>query len=207
MFHWQIDESKKSKSVVKSTQCFVYFIADSYEHIKIGVAKDVERRAFDLNVAHALPLYLYATICCENSDCAYYLESWFHNKFFEHGLHGEWFDLEPVRRWIVENIYIGLNFNARIMRTFPLEVKRAGFYYCVSNKPEISCNILLQYGRLDDFINEIWKDKSTREWSGVLHRRFGHRIYTPYNYEDVDIRMKKDTECTNALMSFNESIV
>lgn len=67
----------------------VYFIqcACGCRRVKIGVAKDVNRRLADLRAFSAHPLELLGTI-----EGDYVVERWLHACFSESFVHSEWFD-------------------------------------------------------------------------------------------------------------------
>lgn len=67
----------------------VYFIGCD-QAIKIGVAKDVQRRFAAIQMCSPLPLRLLATV-----DGTRALERAYHTRFADHRLHGEWFAPHP----------------------------------------------------------------------------------------------------------------
>lgn len=139
-------------------ECCVYFIGDSYKHIKIGVSCDVESRLRSLSTAHAEPLYLWGSIVCFNQHCAYCLESYFHDLFIADRLNGEWFNEESVIKWLCLNFYMLIDYD---ITTLPIIDKKVEF----SKFPEIHLQQLLSYGRLPDFVETVQKNEFTKIWS------------------------------------------
>jgi len=74
-------------------KCFVYFVQmGSIGPIKIGVAKNVERRLESLQTGNPYKLKLLTMIECTNSLKAYDLERKMNSKFSNHNIRGEWFN-------------------------------------------------------------------------------------------------------------------
>ena len=142
-------------------ECCVYFIGDSYKHIKIGVSYDVGRRLRSLSSAHAEPLYLWGSIVCFNQHCAYCLESYFHDLFIVDRLNGEWFNEESVRKWLCLNFYMLIDYD---ITTLPIIDKEVEF----SKFPEIHLQKLLYYGRLPNFVETVQKNEYAKDWSYKL---------------------------------------
>lgn len=71
---------------------YVYFIQSGKKGpIKIGKAKNIEKRMASLQTANAYKLHLVALIRCETCRHALALESKLHGLFKDQRLHGEWF--------------------------------------------------------------------------------------------------------------------
>lgn len=79
---------------------YVYFIQRG-EHVKIGYAKNVQRRFWDLQCASPLPLNLVAK-CRGGLD----LEKAFHKRFSKSRERGEWFRLTPDLEGVIWNLRI-----------------------------------------------------------------------------------------------------
>lgn len=72
--------------------CFVYLISDG-EYIKIGVAKNVEARLKDLQVANAKELQLICSFPLKNEKEAFKLEKFLHSEYEAYHIRGEWFNI------------------------------------------------------------------------------------------------------------------
>lgn len=71
---------------------YVYFIrAGNRGAIKIGIAKNIERRMATMQTGNAFQLHLLARIPCDNKEQALFLESKIHNFFKRQKIRGEWF--------------------------------------------------------------------------------------------------------------------
>lgn len=74
---------------------WVYFITDG-EAIKVGWAKNVERRLWLLQTSHHKPLSVLRTLRGDRV-----LEKQFHRRWKEHRIRGEWFrDAKEIRYFI-----------------------------------------------------------------------------------------------------------
>jgi hypothetical protein len=73
----------------------VYFIS-SGDAVKIGVAKNPEARLRDLQVGNANQLEILATI----SGAGRHEEDSLHKLFEPFRLRGEWFQIQPILRWL-----------------------------------------------------------------------------------------------------------
>jgi len=72
-----------------------FFIEDSNEKVKIGRAKDIERRRKGLQTGNPRKLLLLGWIRTEDGDDVR-LEKRLHQEFSHHRASGEWFDLDPA---------------------------------------------------------------------------------------------------------------
>lgn len=83
----------------ENPKSFVYFIDDG-EFIKIGKAKDVYKRATELQTGNGRPLTVLYVVPCLNEKAAYRVESSLHDVYSRHRREGEWFDirdkLDPI---------------------------------------------------------------------------------------------------------------
>ena len=71
---------------------FVYFVrAGNRGAIKIGVARNVQRRIDTMQTGNAFKLNLLASIKCDNRDHAYSMEKRIHSFFARQRIRGEWF--------------------------------------------------------------------------------------------------------------------
>jgi len=71
---------------------FVYFISSGLKGpIKIGLAKDVEKRRDDLQTGNPNRLHIQAKVRCRNRKEAEKLEKILHKKFTKSWIRGEWF--------------------------------------------------------------------------------------------------------------------
>jgi len=73
---------------------YVYFIQSGTERkapIKIGVAKNIERRLNALQTANPEKLTVIASIKCSNRLEAYNIESYLHRQLSNRKIRGEWF--------------------------------------------------------------------------------------------------------------------
>lgn len=73
-------------------KCFVYLISDG-EYIKVGVAKNVEARLKDLQVANAKELQLICSFPLKNEKEAFKLEQFLHSEYEAYHIRGEWFNI------------------------------------------------------------------------------------------------------------------
>ena len=69
---------------------YVYFIRNGHGSVKIGVTAKPESRAYALMQGSDTPLELVRTV-----EGGRRSEAWFHERFSEHRLHGEWFKFVP----------------------------------------------------------------------------------------------------------------
>lgn len=73
----------------------VYFIGEqkgSCDRIKIGVAKDIQKRRSNLQTCNPSALCVLGWI---NTEEPYVLERRLHQKFGKNRVHGEWFEIQP----------------------------------------------------------------------------------------------------------------
>lgn len=73
---------------------YVYFIKSGFDKkppIKIGVAKNINRRLDSLQTANPEKLEVIASIKCSNRAEAYNIESYLHEKLKNRRIRGEWF--------------------------------------------------------------------------------------------------------------------
>ena len=71
---------------------YVYFVrAGNRGAIKIGMARNVERRLATMQTGNAFELKIMACICCESKRDALILEKRLHSKFKRQRIRGEWF--------------------------------------------------------------------------------------------------------------------
>ena len=78
----------------------VYFIRDGRGNIKIGVSQDVDERLHQLQTANPNKLEVVMCLHVPRLDHAYAIETELHKRFGSHRKNGEWFDEQPIRRWI-----------------------------------------------------------------------------------------------------------
>lgn len=83
--------------------CYIYFIRVG-ERVKIGRAKDVNRRLGELRPGSAQPLNLIAAVPSHGE-----LESAIHEKFAKYRIQGEWFALSPELTAFIELLKRGVN--------------------------------------------------------------------------------------------------
>ena len=84
--------NKRSSGIYGRTELYVYFIrAGNQGAIKVGVARNVERRMATMQTGNAFELKLMACIRCVSRNDAYNLEAKIHNKFKRQRIRGEWF--------------------------------------------------------------------------------------------------------------------
>ncbi|MBF2001590.1 MAG: GIY-YIG nuclease family protein [Synechococcales cyanobacterium M58_A2018_015] len=77
--------------------CFVYFILnETHQAIKIGWAKDLQKRMQSLQTASPVALKLVKAIQVDSSKAAQELEQLLHQQFKELRLSGEWFKAEAA---------------------------------------------------------------------------------------------------------------
>jgi DNA-binding CsgD family transcriptional regulator len=69
---------------------FVYFIRNGHGNVKIGVTARPESRIYSLAQASDTPLELVRTV-----DGGRRAEAWFHDRFSEYRIYGEWFRFVP----------------------------------------------------------------------------------------------------------------
>lgn len=88
--------SLDGQSVAKRGVCFVYFIENpDSQAIKIGVAKNVEKRLRSLQTASPAQLSLLRVIQTDSQKAARELEQSLYQRFQHLQLSGEWFQREP----------------------------------------------------------------------------------------------------------------
>ena len=77
-----------------SNTTYVYLVKsgdDIRAPIKIGVAKDVDQRIYDMQTGNPSELYLITKIPFNSSRLAYHIENMLHKKFRKKRIRGEWF--------------------------------------------------------------------------------------------------------------------
>jgi hypothetical protein len=80
--------------------CSVYAISDGHGNMKVGVAKDIQRRIKVLQIGNAHPLQLLFEIECLSflprnaASCAYRIEHWLHSWLEKRRMTGEWFAVD-----------------------------------------------------------------------------------------------------------------
>lgn len=77
----------------------VYFISDGMGHVKIGVAKDPERRMYELQIGNAFQLTLLAV-----ESGGQPREKALHKVFRDLRVRGEWFTLTPALQAYITSI-------------------------------------------------------------------------------------------------------
>jgi len=85
-------------------QCYVYFVSDGHNHIKIGKAFDTFSRMLTLQTGNPFKLKQVMSLMCPSEDVAFKIESTLHKHFEFCQLEGEWFDEEPVIELINRDI-------------------------------------------------------------------------------------------------------
>ncbi len=94
-----ITDKGRRRRIIDSSEptVFVYFIYNSdSQAIKIGQAKDVQKRLDNLQVANPVELKLLKKIALQDLPSARRLESELHDRFSDLHIHGEWFRAEPL---------------------------------------------------------------------------------------------------------------
>jgi predicted GIY-YIG superfamily endonuclease len=82
--------SKKAKN--KQGRHYVYFVQSGRRGaIKIGYARDVDKRVNELQIGNPFKLRVVALMPCESLDHAKYVETKLHKRFKSHKIRGEWF--------------------------------------------------------------------------------------------------------------------
>lgn len=70
----------------------VYFVSDG-QFVKIGVAKNIEKRIIELQTGNGRKIELLADLPCATEKLAYRVESLLHDYFYKYRKEGEWFDI------------------------------------------------------------------------------------------------------------------
>lgn len=96
----------------------VYLITDNIGSIKIGKTNDISRRLRDLQTGNANVLGIIALFECGSMHEATKLEEELHNHFSFCKLIGEWFSIEPVKQWLIENNDITSYWNNPLKKIF-----------------------------------------------------------------------------------------
>lgn len=78
----------------------VYFIRNGRGDVKIGVAKDVARRRYELQLANPDKLEVFFSLHINDESEAYKIEKALHHKFSSVKKRGEWFHEEKVINWL-----------------------------------------------------------------------------------------------------------
>ena len=78
-----------------SPQAYVYVIAAEGEAVKIGVAKNIQRRLNALQIGHPRRLSVAHEFMCVDRVEAYAVESRSHRLLKQHHMSGEWFGVSP----------------------------------------------------------------------------------------------------------------
>lgn len=76
-------------------QTFVYVIAAGSDAVKIGIAKDVQRRMKELQTGHYHRLSVFRQIACLSRCEAFAIENRAHKLLAANALEGEWFSVSP----------------------------------------------------------------------------------------------------------------
>lgn len=84
----------------KPEKGYVYFISDGLGHVKIGIAKDVQKRLYSLQTCNPLLLEIRLVLSVKDMDDARRIEQKLHTIFNESRLRGEWFDERPVEDFL-----------------------------------------------------------------------------------------------------------
>lgn len=84
--------ARRDEYEIDSPKYYVYLISDG-EYIKIGIAKDVNNRLSDLQVANARKLDLVCSIPTKSYKDALKLETFLHNQYAMFKMNGEWFNI------------------------------------------------------------------------------------------------------------------
>ena len=82
-----------------SDKYYVYFIScgpKKSPFMKIGIAKDPQKRIMNLQVGNHEVLKLDSTIECRSRRHAHHLEIWLHECFSSYHVRGEWFKANPI---------------------------------------------------------------------------------------------------------------
>jgi predicted GIY-YIG superfamily endonuclease len=82
-----------TQSSPRTYPCYVYFISDGYEHIKIGITDDLKERLSDLQTAHHRKLEIIGIIGCVDKQSARQVETAFHLYYHSVREEREWFHI------------------------------------------------------------------------------------------------------------------
>jgi hypothetical protein len=74
--------------------CYVYFITDGTNAVKIGVAKDIQKRLVQIQVDNPRQLHVLYQIECVSERHAFDVENELHKTYGEYHLQGEWFSIK-----------------------------------------------------------------------------------------------------------------
>lgn len=96
---WDID--------MKDRTTYVYFIQAGYGAIKVGIAKNPEKRLANMQVSTSKPLRLLASFPMPDRESARNLETDLHKAFSEEHIRGEWFNRRIVRMGRMKKIFCG----------------------------------------------------------------------------------------------------
>lgn len=90
-------------SECKTEKGFVYFIRDGLGHIKIGIARNVEKRKSGLQTANPNELETFFIMSVPSIYDAMEIEKELHKKFSKDRLKGEWFKEKEVLSYLRQN--------------------------------------------------------------------------------------------------------
>jgi predicted GIY-YIG superfamily endonuclease len=86
----------------KSKRGSVYFIRDGIGNIKIGVAKDVDKRKAGLQTANPNELEIFYIMSVPNMEYAVSIEKALHDMFNKERVRGEWFKEKNILGFLRE---------------------------------------------------------------------------------------------------------
>ena len=92
---------------MKDRTCYVYFIQAGYGAIKVGMAKNPEKRLADMQVSSSKPLRIVAKFPMPDRERARCLEKELHGLFADERIRGEWFNRRIVRKGRMRKLFGG----------------------------------------------------------------------------------------------------
>lgn len=131
-------------------ETFVYFIGQGYGLVKIGVARDPERRILNLQTGNGKALKLIATFPFSSRSDAVCVERELHRKYASYRVNGEWF-----RPGVLKAIRNGMKpLDAR--KNKPEWKKMSGVLQKTSRRNERICDLIASIKANED-ASGYWK--------------------------------------------------
>lgn len=92
---------------MKDRTCYVYFIQSGCGAIKVGIAKNPDKRMANMQTGHNKLLRLIAKFPQPDRNSARLLERELHDLFSEYRIRGEWFNRRIVRAGRMKQLFGG----------------------------------------------------------------------------------------------------
>lgn len=109
----------KVKLVINEIVPHYLYVIQSNDAIKIGITHNLQQRFNDLQSANPVELQLIYAFKFDSRGQAEALEALLHERFVQHRIHGEWFDVDHNK--VLEDVEFGVRFYEAMTET-PIDI-------------------------------------------------------------------------------------